>query len=99
MRNYVYGRQFQSLIERQRTSAVKQKHAPTIIDAMNKGILNSEIILVAGEKGYAPGVEDLVREGFHVTVAFWSRAAKELGEAASSFFAFDKYVDIVGRQR
>ena len=70
------------------------KDAYTVMDRHD-----SEITLVAGDKDYAPAVEDLVREGFHVTVAFWSHASKELRDAASSFFPLDKYVDIVGQQR
>ena len=40
MRNYIYVDNSNLFIEGQRTSAVKQKHAATIVDAMNKGILN-----------------------------------------------------------
>ncbi|WP_373747017.1 MULTISPECIES: NYN domain-containing protein [Neisseria] len=52
-----------------------------------------EITLVAGDKDYVPVVEDLVKEGFYVTVAFWGHAAKELKEAASKFFNMDDYFD------
>lgn len=70
------------------------KDAYTVIDRKN-----SEITLVAGDKDYAPAIEDLVKEGFKVTVAFWKHGAKELRDVASNFFELDKYVDIVGKKR
>lgn len=54
---------------------------------------NCEITLVAGDKDYVPVVEDLVNEGFYVTVVFWGHAAKELKEIASKFFNMDDYFE------
>lgn len=70
------------------------KDAYTIVEK-NK----AELTLVAGDKDYTPAVEDLVREGFQVGVAFWGHAAKELRDAATGFFNLDQYVDIVGHRR
>jgi uncharacterized LabA/DUF88 family protein len=42
------------------------KDAYTIINRAS-----AELTLVAGDKDYVPVVEDLVKEGFHVVVAFW----------------------------
>lgn len=60
---------------------------------------NSAITIVAGDKDYAPAVEDLVKEGFRVRVAFWGHAAPELRKVAAPFFPLDKYIDTVGRRR
>jgi uncharacterized LabA/DUF88 family protein len=57
------------------------KDAYTTIDKSS-----SAIVLVSGDKDFVPVVEDLVREGFVVVVAFWSHAAVELKAAASAFF-------------
>ena len=70
------------------------KDAYTVVDRKM-----SELTLVAGDKDYAPAVEDLVKEGFRLTVAFWGQAAKELRDVASEFFELDRFVDIVGRRR
>jgi uncharacterized LabA/DUF88 family protein len=59
----------------------------------------SEITLVSGDSDYVPAVEDLVKDGFTVSVAFWGHAAKELRQVASSFFDLDPHVDFVGRRR
>jgi hypothetical protein len=56
------------------------KDAYTIIDK-----LNSEIILVAGDKDYVPMVEGLKNDGFFITIAFWNHAAKELQKVAATF--------------
>ncbi len=64
------------------------KDAYTLVDKAN-----SEITLLTGDKDFVPVVEDLVREGFNVCVAFWGHAAKELRDAASEFFDLDDYVD------
>jgi hypothetical protein len=92
----VYDRNFANKEKKVDTAITYQmaKDAYTIIDRSG-----AEITLVAGDKDYAPAVEDLVKEGFHVGVAFWNHAAKELRDAATDFFALDKYVDIVGRHR
>jgi hypothetical protein len=180
MLNYIYVDNSNIFIEGQRTSAVKRGHARTVVEAMNRGILDfdwnvdygrlyeivcgdraevacarlwgspppgdsfwemvkrkgwevqifernaagkekkvdtaityhmtkdaytkidkaaSEITLVAGDKDYAPAVDDLVKEGFRVSVAFWGHAAKELREVSSNFFNLDPHVDIVGKRR
>lgn len=70
------------------------KDAYTVINRQS-----AELTLVAGDKDYVPVVEDLVKEGFVVGVAFWGHAARELKEVASSFFNLDPYVDIVGKRR
>ncbi len=57
----------------------------------------AEITLVSGDKDFVPVVEDLVAEGFHVVVAFWSHAAKELREAASEFFDLDPHVETLAK--
>lgn len=53
---------------------------------------NSEMILVAGDRDYVPVIEDLVKEGFQITVAFWSHASKELREAAN-FLNLDPHIE------
>ncbi len=62
------------------------KDAYTLIDRKS-----SEITLVSGDKDFVPVVEDLTNEGFRVVVAFWSHAARELRDAASSFFDLDPW--------
>ena len=51
------------------------------------------ITLVAGDKDYVPTVEELVSDGFHVEVAFWSHAAAELKSACSKFIDLDSFVE------
>ncbi|QXE89174.1 NYN domain-containing protein [Geomonas subterranea] len=63
------------------------KDAYTKID---KG--TSEIILVAGDRDFVPVIEDLVSEGFRVTVVFWNHAAQELKDAATHFVSLDGHV-------
>jgi NYN domain-containing protein len=53
---------------------------------------NSEITLVAGDKDFVPVVQDLVAEGFNVTVAFWDHAAREMREAAN-FLSLNQWMD------
>lgn len=52
----------------------------------------SEIIIVTGDNDFVPVVQDLVAEGYNVTVAFWGHAASALREAAQ-FFCLDKWLD------
>jgi hypothetical protein len=47
-------------------------------DAVKLDKATSEITLVAGDKDHVPAVEDLVKEGFTVCVAFWDHAAQEV---------------------
>lgn len=90
----------------ERNFAGKEKKVDTAItyqmakDAYTKiDRANAELTLVAGDKDYAPAVQDLVKEGFRVGIAFWDHAAKELRDVASSFFSLNPYVDIVGQRR
>ncbi len=62
-------------------------------DSANIDKASSEITLVAGDKDFVPAVQDLVSDGFTVSVAFWDHAARELKEAASSFFSLNKWQD------
>ena len=64
------------------------KDAYTVIDK-----LNSEIVLVAGDKDYVPVIEDLKEGGYKVVVMFWEHAAKELKDSASEFISLDKWHD------
>ncbi len=57
-----------------------------------------ELILVAGDKDFVPVIEDLVKEGFKVQVAFWSHAAAELRNAAT-FINLDKHHDHVTKKK
>lgn len=53
--------------------------------------------LVAGDRDYAPVVRDLVLEGFHVEVAFWSHASQDLKDAAVKFLDLDQYHEHISR--
>ena len=64
------------------------KDAYTAIDKNN-----SEIYLVAGDKDFVPVVEDLVANGFKITVVFWDNAAQELKDAASNFISLNPFID------
>lgn len=92
----IYDRNFAGKEKKVDTAIAYQmsKDAYTVVDRKT-----SEITLVAGDKDYAPAVEDLVKEGFHVTVAFWGHAAKDLRTAASEFCDLDRFVDVVGKRR
>ncbi len=54
---------------------------------------HAEITLVAGDKDFIPVVEDLVSEGYHISVAFWDHAAAEMRQKASSFFSLNPYLN------
>ena len=54
---------------------------------------NAEITLVAGDKDFIPVVEDLVAEGYYISVAFWGHAAAEMRQKASSFFSLNPYLN------
>lgn len=69
------------------------KDAHTIIDPTH-----SEITLVAGDKDYVPAVEDLVSDGFRVTVFFWGQAAQELLDVASDYTCLDPYLDLLTKR-
>jgi uncharacterized LabA/DUF88 family protein len=58
---------------------------------------NSEILLVSGDKDYVPVVEDLRKNGFHVTVVFWDHAAQELKDAASEFISLNPFFEELTR--
>lgn len=68
-----------------------------IAHAMTKDaytVVNKEtddLTLVAGDKDFVPVVEDLVKEGFKVDVAFWGHAAAELRKAATKFINLDDH--------
>lgn len=66
------------------------KDAYTLIDKHN-----SEINLVAGDKDYVPVVEDLVGEGYRVSVVFWGQAARELVGVATNFVCLDPHLDFL----
>lgn len=57
---------------------------------VRKGI--DVITLVAGDKDYAPVVEDLVEGGFTVDVVFWDNVAPELKDACSNFISLNRYL-------
>ncbi|MBI0539072.1 NYN domain-containing protein [Roseomonas sp. KE2513] len=50
------------------------------------------ITLVAGDGDYTPAVEQLVADGFAVTVLYWAHANRELREAATAFHALDALI-------
>lgn len=52
---------------------------------------NSEIVIVSGDKDFVPVIDDLVRGGHKVCVAFWEHAAMEMKQKASSFFSLNPY--------
>ena len=54
-----------------------------------------EITLVAGDKDFVPVVEDLVKNGYTVDLAFWNHAAQELKRVASKFVPLDSYLDVL----
>ena len=62
-------------------------------DAAKLDKATSEITLVAGDKDHVPAVEDLVKEGYTVCVAFWDHAAQELKKAARSFYSLNQWLD------
>ncbi|ONG54066.1 hypothetical protein BKE38_10890 [Pseudoroseomonas deserti] len=51
------------------------------------------ITLVAGDGDYLPAVQQLVADGFDVTLAYWAHASRELREAASRFQPLDPFVE------
>jgi uncharacterized LabA/DUF88 family protein len=57
-----------------------------------------EITLVAGDKDYVPVVDDLVKEGFRVIVAFWAHAADELKRSSAIFFSLDPHLETLTRK-
>lgn len=72
------------------------KDAYTILNGRQKDV---EITLVAGDKDYAPVIEDLKGEGFRVIVAFWGQAAPEIQKLATEFFCLDPYLDALTYKR
>ncbi len=56
---------------------------------------NSEIVLVAGDRDYVPVLDDLVNNGYNITVVFWAHAASELKEKASKFICLDDCFDFI----
>jgi uncharacterized LabA/DUF88 family protein len=59
-------------------------------DAAHIDKTSSEIIIVTGDSDFVPIVQDLVAEGYQVTLAFWNHAASELREAAP-FLPLDRW--------
>jgi uncharacterized LabA/DUF88 family protein len=53
------------------------------------------ITLVAGDAGYVPVLEDVVRRGIQFDVVFWEHAFAELQSGASTFVALDPHLDFL----
>ncbi|WP_159997278.1 NYN domain-containing protein [Roseomonas sp. 18066] len=53
---------------------------------------HDRITLVAGDGDYLPAVQQLVADGFDVTLAYWAHASRDLREAASRFQPLDPFV-------
>ena len=51
------------------------------------------VTLVSGDRDYVPVVENLRGRGFEVHIVFWSHAAKELRDTATSFTDLNPYLD------
>jgi hypothetical protein len=62
-------------------------------DSLKIDKMKDEITFVAGDKDFVPVVEELVKDGYRVSVAFWDHAARELRDAASSFFSLNPWLD------
>jgi hypothetical protein len=63
-------------------------------DAVTLDKAASEITLVAGDKDHVPAIEDLLKEGYNVSVAFWDHAAQELKDlVGGKFFSLNKWHD------
>ncbi len=57
----------------------------------------SEIVLISGDKDYMTVINDLVSDGYSVSVYFWGHAARELKERASNFVSLNDYLDYLSR--
>ena len=57
--------------------------------ALRTDRMRTGLLLVAGDRDYAPMVEFLTARGHDVVVAFWAHAAEELKQAASRFVELD----------
>ena len=56
-----------------------------------------EITLVAGDRDYVPVAEEVTGRGIPFHVVFWSHAANELKEAATSFTNLEPYLERLRR--
>lgn len=54
-----------------------------------------EITLVAGDSDYVPAVKRIRKRGIDLHVVFWSHAARELINAATSFTPLDEHLDLL----
>lgn len=72
------------------------KDAYTLLNQAKSAV---EILLVAGDRDFVPVVEDLVKDGFYVSVVFWDHAARELKDSASEFVSLDRHLDILSFKR
>jgi uncharacterized LabA/DUF88 family protein len=66
------------------------KDAYTCIDKSG-----DELVLVSGDKDFVPVVEDLIKEGYTVVVAFWEHAAQELKDSATRYLSLNPYFDLI----
>ena len=55
-------------------------------------LARDRVTLVAGDGDYEPTVQQLVADGFQVTVLYRSHASRELREAATAFHELDAYI-------
>ena len=54
-----------------------------------------EMVLVAGDRDYVPVAESVTERGIPFHVVFWSHAANELKEVATSFTDLDPFLDLL----
>lgn len=82
---------FEVVVE-DRNVANKEKRIDTgIVAAMTRDAYTiadkgtDTVTLVAGDSDYVPAILQLVEDGFHVEVVFWSHASQKLKDSSSKF--------------
>jgi uncharacterized LabA/DUF88 family protein len=66
------------------------KDAFTCIDKSS-----DELVLVSGDRDFVPVVEDLIKEGYTVVVAFWEHASQELKDSSTRYLCLNPYFDLI----
>lgn len=68
-------------------------------DMYRKSVKEVELVLVTGDSDQVPLVTELVKDGYYVTVAFWSHCSTELRGAASDFLDLNPFFSHLVRYR
>jgi hypothetical protein len=93
-----------SVHDRAQTSREKRTGATIARDIMRDSYERMSarkdiITLVAGDAGYVPVLEDVVRRGIQFDVVFWEHAFAELQSGASTFVALDPHLDFLALEQ